>query len=302
MRSIFIICLITFVFSYLNLYSHTTNEDNMTNSVVNDKKRLKNELQHLDYNNIDSAISKLEKLITYDKNNSYDVYLGYLYFVKGKYDKSKEIMESVLKRDPKSVVAYLVLGEIFYQQNNIIESRDIYEQLNKISPDLKTVHIRLYELLKNNNEAEANKHYLKIFQLPTTKIEKYLPEIEDIGKINITSPDKIVIMKGLGIDNKIKVKEGFIENILSETGHNSQYSNKSVILTVKKHRGLKINFNTLSSPFKKIDSEKFYSKLIEVLIVSLVFIIYSIATKRQRERLKKYVVSNYRINPVINKF
>lgn len=274
----------------------------MTNSVVNDKKRLKNELQHLDYNNIDSAISKLEKLITYDKNNSYDVYLGYLYFVKGKYDKSKEIMESVLKRDPKSVVAYLVLGEIFYQQNNIIESRDIYEQLNKISPDLKTVHIRLYELLKNNNEAEANKHYLKIFQLPTTKIEKYLPEIEDIGKINITSPDKIVIMKGLGIDNKIKVKEGFIENILSETGHNSQYSNKSVILTVKKHRGLKINFNTLSSPFKKIDSEKFYSKLIEVLIVSLVFIIYSIATKRQRERLKKYVVSNYRINPVINKF
>jgi len=278
-------------------------ENNNGTNEITPEKIFKKAIESINYGNIDNAIVQFEKLLTFNpQGEDYYEYLGYLYFVQGSYQKSIEMMKKVLNVEPNSIIAHLVLGEIFYQQNEIVNAREIYTELVQIEPNIKIAHIRLYELLKNNNPKKANKHYLKVFQLPPTKIEKYLPKIEDIGDISVIPPKNIVLIKDLGIEKKIKVKEDFIKNIFSETEKQTNFPEKAVILRVKKHKriNLKFNFKFFSSPFKNLDKEKFYVKLVEVIVVSIVLIFYSIITKRKREMLKRIVVSNYRISSRIN--
>ncbi len=271
-------------------------ETNVSNELT-PEKIFQKAIESLNNGDIDTAIFQLEKLLSYNpQSKDYYEYLGYLYFVQGSYQKSIKTMEKTLQIDPNSIIAHLVLGEIFYQQNEIVKAREVYSRLVQIEPDIKIAHIRLYELLKSNNPKEANKHYLKVFQLPPTRIEKYLPELKNIN--NIILPKKIGIIKDLGIEKKIKVKEEFLKNIFSETEKQTNIPSKSVILSIKKRKGFKLQFNfkSLSSPFKNFDKEKFYVKLVEIVIVTLIFITYSIVTRKKREMLKKVVVSNYRIS------
>lgn len=283
---LFMLIIITTLFSETNISNELSPESIFQKA-----------LESLNNGDIDTAILQLEKLLSYNpQSKDYYEYLGYLYFVQGSYQKSINIMERTLQIEPDSIIAHLVLGEIFYQQNEIVKAREIYTRLVQIEPDIKIAHIRLYELLKNNNPKEANKHYLKVFQLPPTRIEKYLPELKNIN--NIILPKKIVLIKDLGIEKKIKVKEEFLKNIFSETEKQTNLPSRSVILSIKKRKGFKLQFNfkSLSSPFKSFDKEKFYIKLVEITIVILIFIIYSITTRKKREMLKRVVVSNYRVS------
>ncbi len=246
------------------------------------------------------AIKLLESLLNYNTENiNYYTYLGYLEYVEGNYDKAEKIFLKALNINETLIIAHIVLGEIYYQMNDIIKAREEFETVLKINPNVKLAHIRLYELYKNNNTEIANKHYLKIFQLPSTKIENFLPDIKKIGSLNLTSGHKI-LLKDIGIAKKIKVKEDVINKILNTKEDKSNTS--QVIVKVKKSKfRLNINLSFFSSPFKNFNIDKFYVKLVEFIIVSIFLIIYTIIKNRKEKALSNVVLNHFRTSRYNNK-
>ena len=176
-----------------------------------------NGLKELQKGNIPNAISLLEKLLSYNTENpDYYIYLGYLYYVQGNYDKAVNVIKKSLEIDDDLVIGHILLGEIYYEKNSILEARNEFEEVIQINPKVKLAHIRLYELFKNNNPPKANKHYLEIFRLPQTKLEKFLPGIEKIGNINLSFNKNILVLKDTLLNKKNIKDEKILDKIYKD--------------------------------------------------------------------------------------
>ena len=174
-------------------------------------------LQQLQKGNINEAIHLLEKLTDYNTQNpNYYVYLGYLHYVAGNYDQAINILNKSLEFNSNSLITHLILGEIYYQMNKIVESREEFKKVVEMNNNIKLAHIRLYELYKDNNPTEANSHYIKIFQLPTTKIEHFLPDIDKIGEIELPFNNNLVVLKDNNLEKKIQTSKDMIDKIFQE--------------------------------------------------------------------------------------
>ncbi len=252
-----------------------------------------NGLKELQKGNISEAIGLLEKLLSYNTSNpDYYIYLGYLYYKQGNYDEAVDILNKSLDYDDKLLVPHILLGEIYYQLNNILEARNEFEEVININSSIKRAHIRLYELYKYNNTAKANEHYLKIFHLPTTKLEKFLPGIEKIGSIPLAFKKDVLILKNAAINKKIRSVE-LPDEILKDASVKS--NNEQIIISVN-NKGKKININLkfLLNPFKNFNKEKFYIKVIEFIFISIFLFICSIFQRRKVKKLERVVLNQYR--------
>ncbi len=248
------------------------------------------------------AIALLESLLNYNTENiNYYAYLGYLEYVEGNYDKAVSVLKRALEIDENLLIAHIILGEIYYQMNDIVKARESFEKVINLNPNIKLAHIRLYELFKNNNLEVANKHYLKIFQLPSTKIEAFLPDIKKIGSLNLISNKNKVLLKDIGIDKKIKVKEDVIEKILNTSEEVSNKKQQVIVKIKKKKFDFNLNLDFISSPFKNFDIDKFYVKLVEFILVSIFLIIYTIIKSRKEKALSNVVLNHFRTSRYSNK-
>lgn len=256
-----------------------------------------NGLKELQKGNIPNAISLLEKLLSYNTENpDYYIYLGYLYYVQGNYDKAVEVIKRSLKIDDDLVIGHILLGEIYYEKNNILEARNEFEEVIQIDPKVKLAHIRLYELFKNNNPSKANKHYLEIFPLPQTKLENFLPGIEKIGDINLPFNKNILVLKDTLLNNKKNIKE---KKILDEIFKDlTEKSNKQKIIISIKDKKFNFNFKFLLNPLKNFSKEKFYSKIIELVFISIFLLIYSFFQRKKEKKLERIVLNQYRVSNI----
>ncbi len=209
-----------------------------------------NGLKELQKGNISEAIGLLEKLLSYNTQNpDYYIYLGYLYYKQGNYDEAVNVLNKSLEFDDMLLVPHILLGEIHYQLNNILEARNEFEEVININSSIKRAHIRLYELYKYNNTAKANEHYLKIFHLPATKLEKFLPGIEKIGSIPLAFKKDVLILKDNIMNEKIRNVK-LPDEILKDA---SVKSNSEQIIISVNNKGKKINFKFLLNPFKNFN-------------------------------------------------
>ena len=184
-------------------------------------------LKQLQKGNINEAIHLLEKLTDYNTQNpNYYIYLGYCHYVAGNYDQAVTVLNKSLEFNSNSLITHLILGEIYYQLNKIVVSREEFKKVVEMNDNIKLAHIRLYELYKDNNPTEANSHYIKIFQLPTTKIERFLPDIDKIGDITIPFNDNLVVLKDNNLERKIQTSKDMIDKIFQENV-NSTNTNRS---------------------------------------------------------------------------
>ena len=255
-----------------------------------------NGLKELQKGNIPNAISLLEKLLSYNTGNpDYYIYLGYLYYVQGNYDKAVEVIKKSLEIDDYLVIGHILLGEIYYEKNNILEARNEFEKVIQINLKVKLAHIRLYELFKNNNPTKANKHYLEIFRLPQTKLEKFLPGIEKIGNINLPFNKNILVLKDTILSKKIIKDEKILDEIFKDS---TEKSNKQkIIISIKdKKFNFNLNFNFLLNPLINFDKEKFYSKIIELIFISIFLLIYSFFQRKKEKKLERVVLNQYRVS------
>ncbi len=257
-------------------------------------------LKELQKGNLSKAISLLEKLLSYNTANpDYYIYLGYLYYKQFNYDKAVDVLNRSLGFDDDLLVSHILLGEIYYQMNSILKARTEFEEVISINPKVKLAHIRLYELFKNNNPIKANEHYLQIFHLNKTKLEKFLPDIDKIGSITLRFNKNVLILKDSIINRKLQ-KDRLIEEILGDSSDRSD--KEKIIVSVKNKKfKLNLNFGFLLNPFKKFDKEKFYIKIIELIFVSIFLFIYSFFQRKKEKRLERIVLNQYRVSTVRRK-
>lgn len=254
-----------------------------------------NGLKELQKGNISEAIGLLEKLLSYNtRNPDYYIYLGYLYYKQGNYDEAVNVLNKSLEYDDMLLVPHILLGEIYYQLNNILEARNQFEEVININSSIKRAHIRLYELYKYNNTAKANEHYLKIFHLPVTKLEKFLPGIEKIGSIPLAFKKDVLILKDAAINKKIRSVK-LPDEILKEKDLSVKSNNEQIIISVD-NKVKKNNFNLkfLLNPFKNFNKEKFYIKAVEFIFISIFLFICSIFQRRKVKKLERVVLNQYR--------
>lgn len=300
----FIVIFFIFFYNGIGIAETNSMSTNMINENINNADKIFYEgLNKAKEGKTTEAIKLLESLLQYNTDNiSYYLYLGYLEYVAGNYDKAKDVLLKSLNINGNLVISHLILGEIYYELNDIIKAREEFEKVVSINDNVKIAHIRLYELYKNNNPVIANKHYIKIFQLPPTKIEQFLPDIKKIGSLNLNKNNEKILLKDIGIDKKIKkIDKVTIANILNE---NEEKTNKKeeVIVKVKKNKfKFNISFDLLSAPFKNFDLSKFYVKLVEFIIITIFLIIYNIIKNRREKSLNNVVLNHFRITRYSNK-
>lgn len=251
-------------------------------------------LKELQNNNINNAIVELEKLMNRNTvNPNYYIYLGYLYYVQGDYDKAINVLHKSLSLNSSILINHILLGEIYYQMKNILQAREEFERVIELNPEVKLAHIRLYELFKDNNPEKANVHYLKIFQLPPTKLEKFLPDLETIGDIQLSLNKDFMALKDMKLDDKLN--KNIVEKIFEENIQNT--NQEKIIVTVKKDK-FKINFNFFLNPFKNFDNEKFFIKFVEIVFIGAFLLIYNFYQKRSEKEFKKVVLTQYRMTTI----
>jgi len=295
MRTLFFIILMFFMTSVL--FSQTNVNTNSTNISFNDPDVIfNNGLKELQKGNVEKAISLLEELLSYNTDNpNYYIYLGYLYYRQFRYDKALKVLSKAVSLNEEMLIAHILLGEIYYQMNNILEARNEYTKVIEMNPNIKQAHIRLYELLKESNPEKANEHYLKIFQLPPTRLEQFLPDIDKIGNIKLPFNKSILIIK----DSKIEKNIHKGTNILNEIFYSgTNITNKEkIIVSVKKNK-FAFDFKFLLKPFKNFDKERFYTKIIEFIFISIFLIIYSFIQRKKSKAMEKVVYTQYRITNI----
>ncbi|MBU1075969.1 MAG: tetratricopeptide repeat protein [Spirochaetes bacterium] len=276
------------------LFSQSTNI-NISVTSENPDTIFNNGLKELQNNNIDQATALLEKLLSYNtKNPDYYIYLGYLYYRHGNYEKAKEVLNTALEFDDKLIASHILLGEIHYQLNDILKARNEFEKVITLNSKIKLAHIRLYELFKDNNPAKANDHYLKIFQLPATKLEKLLPNIDQIGDITLPFNKSVMVLKDIILDKKIKKSDTVLDEIFDET--TVKTDKEKIIVSVKdKKINFKMDFNFLLNPLKNFDKDKFFVKLIELIFVSIFLFIYSFFQRKREKKYERIVLNQFRL-------
>jgi len=286
--------LIFFILTFLFFSPVLAQETNTVATSTNPDVIFNNGLRELQKGNITTAISLLEKLLSYNTQNPcYYIYLGYLYYVQGNYDKAVHTIKKSLEFNDNLVIGHILLGEIYYEKNSILEARNEYEKVLQINPGIKKAHIRLYELFKNNNPAKANKHYLEVFHLPPTKLEKYLPDIEKIGNIRLRFNKDVLILKNTVLDKKRAQDKTILDEIFKEE---TETTNKEKIIVSIKDRKFKLNFKFLLNPLKNFDKEKFYIKIIELIFISLFLLVYSLFQRKKEKQLERVVLAQYRVS------
>lgn len=271
-------------------------ETNTNTAISDDPDTIFNQgLNELQKGNDTKAISLLEKLLSYNtKNPDYYIYLGYLYYKQGNYEKAVIVLNKAIEFNDNSIAAHFLLGEIYYQLNSILKARNEFEKVIKLNKQIKLAHIRLYELFKDNNPEKANQHYLKIFQLPPTKLEKLLPQVDKIGNINLPFNKNVMVLKDIILDKKIKPDDALVDKILSET---TSKTNKEKIIVSVKNRKFHFNFklNFLLNPLKNFDKEKFYIKLVELIFISIFLFIYSLFQRKKEKKYERIVLNQFRV-------
>lgn len=272
-------------------------DTNSALSASNDPELIFNRgLNELRSGKINNAIVELEKLLSYNTvNPHYYVYLGYLYYVQGNFDSAVDVLEKAVLISPQILITHILLGEISYQMKNILKSRQEFEKVIALNPDVKLAHIRLYELFKDNNPEKANTYYLKIFQLPPTKLEKFLPDIEKIGDIKIPFNKNFILLKDIRLEEKLN--NNITDKIFDEAVRNT--NEQKIIVSVRKAgRAFGIGLGFFRSPFKNFDKEKFFIKLVEVVFIGLFLFVYSLFLRKGEREFKKMVLSQYRITTI----
>ena len=295
---ILIILFILVFFSLGQVFSQETNQTNTVPPADDPDTIFNNGLKELQKGNILKSISLLEKLLSHNTENpDYYIYLGYLYYRQFHYNKAVEVLNKSIEINDELLVSHILLGEIYYQMNKILKARNEFEKVNSINPKIKLAHNRLYHLFKDNNPSKANEHYLTIFQLPQTKLEKFLPDIDKVGNIRLPFNKSVLITKDIIIDTKIENDNKILDKILESSSHGS--GNEEIIVSVKKSRfNLNLDFNFLLNPLKNFDKEKFYIKIIEFIFISIFLFIYSIFQKRKVKKLERIVLNQYRVSSI----
>lgn len=289
---------IVLVINYNNsIFCNDTNTVS-TNIIVNTENPdtiFNNGLKELQKGNINKAILLLEKLLSYQtKNPDYYIYLGYLYYVQGNYEKAITHLNKSLEFDDNLLATHILLGEIFYQMNSILKARNEFEKVIAINSKIKLAHIRLYELFKDNNPAKANNHYLQIFQLPKTKLEKLLPQSDKIGNIPLPFNKNVMILKDIILDKKIKKSDKILDKIFNNAA--AKTNKEKIIVSVKNKKfNINVDFNFLLNPFKTFDKEKFFVKLIEFIFISIFLLIYSMFQRKREKKYEKIVLNQFRL-------
>ncbi|MDD5065835.1 MAG: tetratricopeptide repeat protein [bacterium] len=293
-----IFCLTVILVFFSEAYSQTNEQTSLTEDpeVIFNKG-----LKELQNDNINNAINELEKLLSYNTvNPNYYVYLGYLYYVQGSYDDAISVLDKAILINPHIIISHLLLGEMHYQLKNILKSREEFDKVIQLNPNIKLAHIRLYELFKDNNPEKANVHYLKIFQLPPTKLERLLPDVDKIGDIKLPFNKNFIVLKDIRIEEKLNrnLAENIFEENVKSTNEQATNAQKIIVSVKKKGTPFRVNLNFFQNPFKSFDKEKFFIKLVEIVFVGIFLFVYSLVLRKGEREFKKMVLSQYRITTI----
>lgn len=143
-------------------------------------------LDDLEAGRYSSALEAMDQASASNTNNlEYSIYKGYIHYLRGDYRHSADQVRLVLQADPDNLFCRLILADILFREHDLGSSRSLFLELNREVPDLRMIHMRLYELFKHEDRTEAHKHYLSALQLEETDLSRYLP---DSGRLEINLP------------------------------------------------------------------------------------------------------------------
>lgn len=133
----------------------------LRSSTTDEKVKAFNEsLKHENNKNIDKAIESLKSIYDSNKDNYLiNIRLGWLYYQKKDYTKSKEYYSEAIKLNSKSIEAKLGLTLPLSANNEWDKVKDQYKEILKIDAMDYTANLRLGQIyLQNADYNNAKKH------------------------------------------------------------------------------------------------------------------------------------------------
>lgn len=253
-----------------------------------DEQYFENALNYIHNKKYSSAITEIQKAVSINSNEvGYKIYLGYLNYLRGNYNKAQDLSLSILQTHPDNILCKLILADIFYQNKNWSDAIELYNGINLQSPNLKIVKIRLYELYKYTDEELSHKYYLKALQLLKTDLSLFFPTISN-SKINLPNQKNFTIFNKA--DKKRITDTNDIINISFRSNKDKTENTNIIIQSVQ----TKAKHEFHISFFKHFDSGFLFAKIvISILIIILYFIIALIKRKKERQN-DDVVLDNYR--------
>lgn len=126
-------------------------------------KAFNESIKHENNKNIDKAIESLKSVYDSNKENYLiNIRLGWLYYQKKDYTKSKEYYTEAIKLNPKSIEAKLGMTLPLSAKNEWDKVKDQYFEILKIDAMDYTANLRLGQIYLQNADYNNAKKYLEV--------------------------------------------------------------------------------------------------------------------------------------------
>ncbi len=101
-------------------------------------------LEYKQEGNLTSAIVEFEKVLDLRHDDSFALsHLSHIYFIQGKLDESKHLIDRVLKNEPSNIYANSIKGEILILEGNFASASEIFDAIINIDPNNTYAYSRL---------------------------------------------------------------------------------------------------------------------------------------------------------------
>ncbi|MGQ9610760.1 MAG: tetratricopeptide repeat protein [bacterium] len=101
-------------------------------------------LEYKQEGNLSSAIMEFEKALDLKHDDSFALlHLSHIYFIQGKLEESRRLIDQVLKSEPLNIYANSIKGEILILEGNFIEASEIFDAIININPNDTYAYSRL---------------------------------------------------------------------------------------------------------------------------------------------------------------